>query len=158
MEINPRQENFAVPDSLTEAFRLDDQIGHLLRQAYRTASAHLAKRIAAHNLKPQQFATLARLRELGATSQNCLGEAVGMERANIHAMVERLRKKGLVETRADPGDARRRLVELTGDGLALVETLIPLDLDSTEDALAMLSEDDRKAFYRLLRQLCAANA
>jgi MarR family transcriptional regulator, lower aerobic nicotinate degradation pathway regulator len=147
-----------VPDTLTEPFRLDDQIGHLLRQAYRTASAHLAQRLAAHNLKPQQFATLARLRELGATSQNFLGEAVGMERANIHAMVERLRKKGLVDTRADPGDARRRLVELTGDGRTLVETLIPLDLESTEDALAPLNENERKTLYRLLRQLCHANA
>ena len=54
-----------MPDTLTEPFRLDVQIGHLLRQAYRTASAHLAQRLAAHNLKPQQFATLARLRDAG---------------------------------------------------------------------------------------------
>ena len=134
-------------------FRLDDQIGHLLRLAYQAASAHFARRLKPHDLKPQQFATLLRLRELGPTSQNRLGEAVGMPRANIHKMVERLATRGLVAAGPDPADARRRLVALTAAGRRLIPRLIPLDEASTEDALAGLSAREREELYRLLRKM-----
>lgn len=147
-----------MPETENSSFRLDDQIGHLLRQAYRCASAQFARRLRPHDLKPQQFATLARLSERGPTAQNCLGDAVGMPRANIHAMVERLRAKGLVETSCDPGDARRRIVALSDAGRALVNRLIPLDLESTEAALAPLTGDERRTLYRLLRRLTAVPA
>jgi len=136
-----------------EDFRLDDQIGHLLRLAYQAASAHFARRLAPFDLKPQQFATLERLRELGPTSQNRLGEAVGMPRANIHKMVERLAARGLVAATPDPDDARRRLVTLTPAGRRLTTRLIPLDQASTEDALAELSAQERRELYRLLRRV-----
>ena len=78
-----------MPDARQDDFRLDDQIGHLLRKAYQAASAHFAQRLRPYNLKPQQFATLARLRELGPSPQNRLGEAAGMptKKAAVRRMV-----------------------------------------------------------------------
>ncbi len=144
-------------DAEEAEFRLDDQIGHLLRNAYQSASAHFANRLRPYDLKPQQFATLARLLELGPTPQNRLGDTVGMPRANIRMMVERLRARELVEVRADPDDCRLRIIALTAQGRDLVRTLIPLDLASTEDALASLNAGERKTLYRLLRRLCAGS-
>lgn len=144
-----------MPEKKAEGFRLDDQIGHLLRKAYHAASGHFAQRLKPYDLKPQQFATLARLREMGPTPQNRLGDAVGMPRANIKMMVERLRARNLVETRADPDDSRLRIVALTDEGRDLVRTLIPLDQASTSDALASLNEREQKTLYMLLRRLCA---
>ena len=135
------------------AFRLDEQIGHLLRRAYHAASGHFAQRLKPYRLKPQQFATLARLAEMGPTAQTELGASVRMARANIHVMVERLKARGLVETRSDPDDSRRRIVALSEAGRALVETLVPLDLASTEDALAPLDARERETLYRLLRKI-----
>ncbi len=142
-----------MPESRSDGFRLDDQIGHLLRRAYQSASAHLARRLKPYDLKPQQCATLLRLKELGPTSQNRLGEAVGMPRANIHKMVERLAARGLVKTAADPGDARRRVVALTAEGRSLVAELVPLDAASTADALAPFTPAERRILYRLLRRM-----
>ena len=139
------------------AFRLDDQIGHLLRRAYHAASGHFAQRLKPYRLKPQQFATLARLTEMGPTAQTELGARLGMARANIHVMVERLKARGLIVTRSDPDDSRRRIVALSKDGKALVERLVPLDLASTEDALAPLDDREREILYRLLRKI-EANA
>jgi DNA-binding MarR family transcriptional regulator len=135
------------------AFRLDDQIGHVLRHAYQRASAHFGRRLLPYRLNPQQFATLARLRERGPMGQNCLGEAVGMARANIHGMVERLGARGLVCVSADPDDARRRIVDLTPAGRDLLAELIPLDLDSTEAALAGLDAGERQTLFALLRRI-----
>ena len=146
-----------MPDTQTDNaqadFRLDDQVGHLLHRAYHRASAHFTQRLKPYGLKPRQFATLARLAEMGPTSQNCLGEAVSMARANIHTMVERLQARGLVSTAADPDDARRRIVALTDKGQALLDELIPLDLASTGDALAALDSEERKTLYALLDRI-----
>lgn len=141
------------PDAAGETFRLDAQIGHVLRHAYHRASAHFAQRLKPYRLSPPQFATLARLRERGPTSQTCLGESVSMARANIHTMVERLQERGLVATSADPNDARRRIVDLTPAGHALLDELIPLDIASTEDAVAGLDEAERRTLYDLLRRI-----
>jgi len=136
----------------THGYRFTDQIGHLLRLTYQSASAHLARRLRPYDLKPQQFATLMRLSELGPLSQNRLGEAVGMPRANIHKMVERLAARGLVTTLADPEDGRRRVVALTRAGRALVRKLIPLDEASTAEALAPFTRAERVMLYKLLRR------
>ena len=135
-------------------FRIDDQIGFLLRRAHHVASGHFAARLRPYKLNPAQFATLARLLERGEMTQNSLGESIGMARANIHTMVQRLTEKGLVETRDDPDDSRRRIVALTDAGRDLVGEIVPLDEQSTEDALAALDAGERETVYRLLRKLC----
>jgi DNA-binding MarR family transcriptional regulator len=137
----------------SDSFKLDDQVGHLLRRAYQRASAYLAARIRRHDLTPVQFATLVRLWEQGALSQNQLGRLVAMPPANIHSLVRRLEARGLVARAADDNDKRLLNVSLTDEGRTLVEQLIPLDMESTEDALSALDPGERETLYRLLRKL-----
>jgi DNA-binding MarR family transcriptional regulator len=136
-----------------QPYRLDDQVGHLLRRAYQRASGHLASRIRAYDLTPVQHATLIRLWEMGPLSQNQLGRVVAMPPANIHSLVRRLESRGLV--RRDPDDKDKRLltVSLTDEGTALVQKLIPLDSASTEAALHALNETERQTLYDLLKKL-----
>lgn len=135
------------------AYRLDDQIGFLLRRAYQRASANLAGRIGEHDLTAPQFATLARLRELGYVSQNLLGRLVVMEPANIRDVVQRLGKRGLLRVRPDSSDGRQVVVSLTPRGRALVDKLIPHELDSTAKTLSPLNAEERATLYRLLGRI-----
>jgi DNA-binding MarR family transcriptional regulator len=134
-------------------YRLDDQVGHLLRRAYQRASGQLASRIRGYDLTPVQHATLIRLWELGPLSQNQLGRVVAMPPANIHSLVRRLEARGLV--RRDPSDKDKRLltVSLTDEGKKLALELIPLDAASTEAALKMLNQGERDALYAILKKL-----
>ena len=134
-------------------YRLEDQIGFLLRRAYQRASANLQKRINTHGLTPPQFATLARLLERGPLSQNLLGRLVFMEPANIRDVVQRLDKRGLVTTGRAAEDGRMILVCLTRKGKTLVERLIPADAECTEKTLASLDSAERKTLYELLGRL-----
>ena len=134
-------------------YRLDDQVGHLLRRAYQRASSHLASRIRPHDLTPVQHATLIRLWELGPLSQNQLGRVVDMPPANIHSLVRRLESRGLVRRDSSPKDKRLLTVSLTDEGRALVETLIPLDAASTEAALRGLDPAERATLYAILRKM-----
>ncbi len=136
-----------------EGYRIDDQIGHQLRRAYQAASAHLAARIKPFDLTPQQFATLAKLWERGPLPQSQLGREVDTPRANIHIMIDRLRKRGLVTTARDKADRRVVHVALTSQGHALIENLIPLDMAATTDASATLTPSEARTLAKLLAKL-----
>src|SRR6202049_3545431 len=119
-------------ERLGPAYRLEDQVGFLLRRAYQRASSNLIDRIGPHDLTAPQFATLARLYERGTLSQNLLGRLVAMEPANIRDVVLRLKKGRLGLTpRRDPGDGRLIVVGLTASGRSLVEQLLPIEIECT---------------------------
>lgn len=134
-------------------YRLEDQVGFLLRRAYQRASANLVERIGSHDLTAPQFATLARLYERGRLSQNLLGRLVVMEPANIRDVVQRLKRRRLVMTERDPADGRQILVSLTPQGLSLVRDLLPVERECTARTLAPLTGAERKILYELLRRL-----
>ena len=99
-----------VSQSMSDAddYRLDDQIGYVLR---RVTQRHLAIFAAAiPEVTTTQFAVLARLTETGPLSQNQLGRATAMDAATIKGVVDRLARLGLVATTADPVDRRRLTV------------------------------------------------
>src|ERR1700716_4207818 len=131
------------------AYRLEDQVGFLLRRAYQRASSNLIERIGPSDLTAPQFATLPRLYERGTLSQNLLGRLVSMEPANIRDVVLRLKRRRLVMTRRDPDDGRLILVSLTASGLSLVEELLPIEIECTATTLAKLNANEKRILYDL---------
>jgi MarR family transcriptional regulator, lower aerobic nicotinate degradation pathway regulator len=140
-------------ERLQPAYRLEDQVGFLLRRAYQRASSNLIDRIGSYDLTAPQFATLARLYERGPLSQNLLGRLVAMEPANIRDVVLRLKKRRLVTTRRDAGDGRLIVVGLTASGLSLVEQLLPIEIACTAKTLAKFNANEKKILYDLLGRL-----
>ncbi|KJC35631.1 hypothetical protein UP09_30860 [Bradyrhizobium sp. LTSP885] len=138
---------------LASSYRLEDQVGFLLRRAYQRASSNLVEQIGSYDLTAPQYATLARLYERGPLSQNLLGRLVAMEPANIRDVVLRLKKRRLVATRRDPTDKRLILIDLTAAGVALVEQLIPIEIECTAKTLAPLKAGQKELLYQLLSQL-----
>jgi MarR family transcriptional regulator, lower aerobic nicotinate degradation pathway regulator len=135
------------------AYRLEDQVGFLLRRAYQRASSNLIDRIGPYDLTAPQFATLARLYERGTLSQNLLGRLVAMEPANIRDVVLRLKKRRLVMTRRDPDDGRLILVSLTPSGMSLIRELLPIEIECTAKTLAGLNANEKRLLYELLGRL-----
>src|ERR1700716_1447643 len=131
-------------ERLQPAYRLEDQVGFLLRRAYQRASSNLIDRIGSYDLTAPQFATLARLYERGPLSQNLLGRLVAMEPANIRDVVLRLKRRRLVTTGRDTGDGRLIVVGLTASGLSLVEQLLPIEIECTAKTLAGFSASEKK--------------
>jgi DNA-binding MarR family transcriptional regulator len=140
-------------EQFEQGYRLEDQVGFLLRRAYLRASSNLVARIGPYDLTAPQFATLARLYERGTLSQNLLGRLVAMEPANIRDVVLRLKKRRLVTSRRDPDDARLNLVSLTPSGRSLIEELIPIEVECTALTLAPLNAKEKQILYDLLERL-----
>lgn len=133
------------------AYRLDDQVGFLLRRATQRHLSIFAAGIP--DLTPQQFAALARLHELGPMSQNLLGRATAMDAATIKGVTDRLAARGLVAVEPDPTDRRRLSVALTAPGRARFEAAAAEALAISARTLEPLAGPERAALLALLRTL-----
>lgn len=134
-----------------EDYRLDDQIGYILR---RVTQRHLSIFAAAiPEVTTTQFAVLARLAEIGPVSQNHLGRAAAMDAATIKGVVDRLAKLGLVATTADPADRRRLTVSLTSAGTELFAMRATTAVQVSADTVAPLSVAEAQALKALLLRL-----
>ncbi|MCR4265492.1 MarR family winged helix-turn-helix transcriptional regulator [Nitratireductor sp. ZSWI3] len=134
-----------------DAYDLQEQVGFILRKANQRHLSIFAARIS--DLTPPQFAALAKLHEVGATSQNQLGQMVAMDAATIKGVIDRLKARGLVELEPHGKDRRRLVVSLSEKGRELVEALLPEALEVTEETLAPLTPRETATFLRLLTKL-----
>ena len=133
------------------AYRVDHQIGFILRKANQRHVAIFASRIA--DLTPPQFAALSKLSDVGETSQNQLGSLVAMDAATVKGVIDRLKARGLVELTRHDVDKRRLLVSLTEEGRETVERLIPLAQQITAETLGPLSSKEAAALLKLLARI-----
>ncbi|WP_299621740.1 MarR family winged helix-turn-helix transcriptional regulator [Pelagibius sp.] len=131
-------------------YRLEEQIGFLLRRAHQYASDVFQARIGALNLTPQQFSVLVTLLRNRELAQTKLGEVVAMDPATVLGVVQRLAQRGLVAVRTDPADGRRRLVQLTRDGHEMARDLVVIGPEISRETLAGLNPDEQRELLRLL--------
>ena len=99
-------------------YLLDEQVGFMLRLAQQRHTTIFAS-LMIEELTPTQWAAIAKLKEIGPSSQNLLGRLTAMDGATIKGVIDRLTKRGFTSTKPDPADGRRLLVALTGRGSAL---------------------------------------
>lgn len=142
----------AKPRPPAESYRLDDQIGFLLRQAQQRHTTLFAEAMI-EDLTPTQWAALAKLAELGAQSQNQLGRLTAMDGATIKGVIDRLTARGFTRTRPDPDDARRLLVELSETGADVFARAAPAAVEITAKTLAPLPPRQRQRLVEWLRRL-----
>jgi len=136
---------------MTDDYRLDDQVGYKLRLASQRHLEIFLQHLS--DITPTQFSILARLYEVGETSQNQLGRLVAMDAATTKGVIARLLEKNLVEARADPNDARRLQISLTEAGRELTIDAIEKARKITEDTVANLNGRDVKRLLELLDKI-----
>ena len=156
MAIRIKSRNDEMPDTprrFLPEYILEDQVGHLLRRANQRHAAIFFEGLNKHHLTPTQFAALAKIGDEEEVSQNRLGRLTAMDPATIFGVVKRLGDRNLVIARPDPDDRRRSLWRLSDTGRHLLEAVIPMGKNITQDTLAPLDEDEQRVFLKLLRKL-----
>lgn len=131
---------------------LDAQIGFLLRKANQrhlnVFAAHMAE-----NLTAQQFAVMAKLNEVGPSSQNSLGRQTAMDNSTINGVVVRLFERGLVDKVPSSEDKRMHLIQLTAEGQRTITRVLPMASEITRMTLAPLSRPEQATLLRLLKRI-----
>lgn len=134
-------------------YRLDDQIGFLLRKANQRHMAICSERIGGM-LTPVQFSTLYRLAtEPESVSQNALGRMVAMDAATTKGVVSRLKERGLVVSRPDDGDKRRHMLSTTEKGAEMLAVMLPLMKEISDETLAPLEPYEQDMLLALLHKI-----
>ncbi|MCX7559725.1 MarR family transcriptional regulator [Sulfitobacter sp. F26204] len=131
---------------------LEDQIGFLLRLASQRHSAIFQHHVWG-NLTPTQFSTMMRISEQGEVSQNHLGRLAAMDVATIKGVVDRLKAKSLVQTRANPKDKRRMAISLTDQGREMIAGLKTSGHRISRETLAPLNAAESETLIRLLKKI-----
>jgi MarR family transcriptional regulator, 2-MHQ and catechol-resistance regulon repressor len=103
-------------------------------------------------LGDSDFRVLEVLLHKGPLPVNTIGPKVWLTPGSISVAVDRLEKKGLVK-RTHTGDRRVRLVELTAKGRALIARTFREHAAAMEDAVGVLSKEERLLLLRLLKKL-----
>lgn len=133
-------------------YALDEQVGFLMRIAMqRHTSIFTANMI--DGLTQTQFAALAKLYEVGPSSQNQLGRLIYLDAATIKGVVDRLSARGFVTALSDPKDRRRRAVTLTEQGRAATEAAREVAAKITEQTLAPLTASEQRTMATLLKKI-----
>jgi MarR family transcriptional regulator, lower aerobic nicotinate degradation pathway regulator len=129
---------------------LEEQVGFQLRLAMQR---HTAIFVANMVLTQTQFATIAKLNDVGPCSQNHLARLVALDAATINGVLDRLRKRGYVSTEPDLRDARQRVIAVTPAGRRIVEQATKIAKQVTEETLLPLSKAERAQLSQLLTRI-----
>lgn len=148
-----QQEPKAGSNASTRNYRIEEQVGYLLRRAHQRASAIFQTSIGDPNITPTQYSSMTKLHEYGELSQNLLGRLVWMDKATMQGVVRRLKERGLVDSRPDPGDARRTLLSLTTEGQRVVNKLLLNGPLVSRETLKPLTSTEQKQLLELLSKI-----
>ncbi|MEV0249902.1 MarR family transcriptional regulator [Nocardia sp. NPDC050712] len=130
-------------------------IGRITRLA-QMLDNELKKFFNAQGLEFWEFDVLATLRRSGGENgltAGALNSAAMRTSGAITNRVDRLSARGLVTRAADPNDRRAIRVQLTPEGRALVDELLPVHMANEQRLLAGLGAGDQAQLADLLRAL-----
>jgi len=133
-------------------YRLERQIGYLLRLAYQRHSV-IFQHHTLLDLTPTQFSALIRIHEEKSCSQNSLGRKISVDVATIKGVVDRLNKRNLVELKPDPADKRRTLISLTSATAAMIGKLYSAGEKISDETMRQLTPAEQDRLIQLLTKI-----
>ncbi len=95
---------------------LSSSIGFSLRRAQLSTFLEFTAAMEKHDIRPSQFAVLVLIRSNPGLKQTAISKALGIQKANFVALLDRLEKRGLTERRKVGGDRRSFALHLTRAG------------------------------------------
>jgi DNA-binding MarR family transcriptional regulator len=119
--ISTRRERKPVPSSKRDKDplhrnRLDDMVGYQLRTAYVAVRRHFESAMERLDLTQKQTGVLWLIDANAGVSQISLANELGMDRASMMAIVDRLEERGLIVRKRSTEDGRRQELYATAKG------------------------------------------
>lgn len=142
---------------LVEARRglLTELVGYHLRRAQVRLFEDFARTVGGHDVTPGQFGVLVLIEANAGLNQSELGAAMGVDRSTVVAVIDRLEARRLVARKPAPADRRSYALELTAQGRALLDRLIPLVREHDRRIARDLSPAEQATLIRLLARIGA---
>jgi DNA-binding MarR family transcriptional regulator len=130
-------------------------LGYNLRRAQLAVFQNFTEMVGASELTPGQFGVLVVIDANPGLSQTQLGNALGIDRSTVVAVIDRLETRGLVARQAAPNDRRSHALHLSDSGKATLRRLTER-VRAHERAIARdLSAEEQAQLIALLRRVAS---
>src|SRR3974377_1732541 len=133
-----------------------DEPGHLIRRAQQIAVSMFHSTMG-HGVTPIQYCVLRVLQSHPGIDQVTLWRFCALDTSTAADLRVGLEERGLVKRMMLMRSKRFRLLQLTPEGIALVNRLIPSGHVLNRRLLDALNKEERKTFLRLLKKFVHLN-
>ena len=134
--------------------RLADFLPYQLSVTSNAVSSLIAGRYRSRfGLKITEWRVMAILGDASAATQRQLAEATLMDKVAVNRACKVLEDRGLIARQPNTSDGRSHLLELTEEGRAIHDEVMPLARESETEIFSVLSEEERAQFSKYLRRL-----
>ncbi|MBB5984793.1 MarR family winged helix-turn-helix transcriptional regulator [Sphingobium lignivorans] len=134
---------------------LDELVGYHLRRASSAMKSDFAQTFAETAMRQVLFGVLSVVSAAPGTSQGKVGEALGIQRANMVALVNDLVDLGLVARKTARRDRRAFSLNLTPAGEAKLREMLEQIRTHEDRMLQNLTTEERETLIALLRKVHA---
>ncbi|MGE3288245.1 MAG: MarR family winged helix-turn-helix transcriptional regulator [Pseudonocardia sp.] len=125
--------------------------GYVARRLYQAYAATWVRRVGV-GLTGPQFAVLTAVNAYPGAEQGSLASSVALDRSTMASIVRRLEERGLITRERPAEDGRKRLLQLTAEGRAL---LVETDRQARELDRDLMAGHDPGEVRELLDKLSA---
>lgn len=132
--------------------------GFLIRRLHQIHSALFAEEVPDATITPVQYSLLSTLAEFGELDQNSLSHRIGLERTSVAEVLPRLEERQLIERKRSEADGRIRIVALTAEGQALLDSLAAAVARAHARTIEALPAAERKELMRMMALLVTADS
>lgn len=132
---------------------LDDTLGFILGRVSRKVHYRLDEIFKSHHMTIEQWVGLRIIHEEGPLCQKELADRMEKNQNTVKALVDRLEDKGLIRRTVDPRDKRNLTLTLTDQGLALLQSLYPLEAEVNQIIEGILTPKQTETLKSLLLKL-----
>ena len=105
------------------------------------------------NLTAEQYLVMDTLWNEGTLTQQAIAFIIQKDKNSVTQFIDNLEKKGLVTRSVAKEDRRVNNILVTENGMALKDSTKQLAIDTMNDILKGISEDDLQTFVKVLKQV-----
>ncbi len=130
---------------------LNNHLGYVIRRAQLWIFQDFIGTLATIDIRPAQYSVLVVIAANPGLSQTEVAEALGIERARLVHLLDKLEKRGLTQRLASPVDRRSHVLRLTREGQKLLKRAKTLAALHEARLMAKLGRDQHKLAMNVLR-------
>ena len=137
-------------------FKLHDSFGFLINALSLTTKHRLDSKLKDHGITVHQFGILLNIFKRGPLTQKEIALQTNGDEPTTARLMKRLEEKGCIERVVDKEDKRKRMVSLSKEGVALLETILPHAQEVNKEMTDTLTVDEKEVLFILLNKVLSA--
>ena len=131
---------------------LNDHLGYFIRRLQVWVFQDFMRSLAAEGVRPAQYSVLAVIEANPGLPQSDIADFLGIERARVVRLLDRLDKRGYTERRPSPHDRRSHALYLTREGQRALRRIKAAAARHEATLAERLGPEKRKLLLELLRE------